>query len=57
MVRFADNRFARNPAQGMPAVSFLFALKFALGVTDAKESNGAVGGGFERCVMDQLWNR
>lgn len=24
---FEDNRFARNPAQGMPAVSFLFALK------------------------------
>jgi hypothetical protein len=32
-------------------VSLRFA-KFALGVTDAKESNGAVGGGFERCDLD-----
>jgi hypothetical protein len=27
MIRFEDGRFAQNPAQGMPAVSFLFALK------------------------------
>src|SRR5271165_6445694 len=27
-----------------------------LGVTDAKESDGAVVGGFERCDMDRMWN-